>query len=151
MKTLRHGRGSFGSRPDWRTYQSGLKRTKDYRRKSNKVYTRIAAAVVLGGLIYGFCGVLPINIGTLKDRWITPLFTTTAQVPVPEGEASAEKATVSDPGAAARNRVPALEDASPSSITATIAAAHHPFRSPGKRRRSIRIGSGSPRFEARGG
>lgn len=108
MQRLRYGSGTFGSRPDWRTYQTGLKQGKLRRRKPKSTVRRIAAAAVMGGLLYGLYALLPIRLDILQERWSTP-----PQISDSGKGTSRERAADSGPGVADSQAPPSGNAATP--------------------------------------
>ena len=101
MKTLRRRQGSFGRRPDWRTYQSRLKQTKGRGRSPIGVYRYvIVVTVLLSGCFYAFNGTF---VETLSGLWETAVNSSRSKpaAPPPEVVPSAPGAVESVPGDAA--------------------------------------------------
>ncbi|AQV00565.2 hypothetical protein B2D07_07140 [Desulfococcus multivorans] len=78
MIKSRRGSGSFGKRPDWRTYQSGLKRERERKRNGLKVYRYAAAMALLLGFTYFFNGMFPGGARVREDVSIPDSIATTA-------------------------------------------------------------------------
>ncbi len=97
MKKLRRRRGSFGSRPDWRTYQSGLRQARQRRNKSRTVLRSVVGLVLVGGLLYLLGGTVTTGLElyqTIRERRAHILATT---APLPEVEAPAVEAPAKVP------------------------------------------------------